>query len=571
MNRFLKIQKLLDLPSNESVINDLSGGQQRRISLAAALISNCSLVILDEPTVGIDLLIIQSIWKYLNIRCREGLTILFVTHYIEEATNANKVGLMRNGKLLAEDNPKKLVDTFGEKSLERVFLRLCLLDNNENNKKRTDSENNEPNEKSEQGLQCYNHPIAQELPKLRPTFNRYKSIEPKSMYECLIFNLWIVLVLIKRNVLKYLHMSTALICILLPATQVVIYCLVYSKPLIEMRAAVFNQELNPEYSEDLLKQLKPLERHVIIPVMYPNLQSAIDAVISGSAVGVIWFKHNFTDSMEERVVNPLDIDPQTIDTSSLHLFMDNSMIVLGNAFIHSLSETVWKFVSNLSQMRNQTNIEIPITVEKTTLSQNLLLKDFGLPANLIFYIYLSQIILSSLVLTQERKDGLFERSLIAGVSHHLVLISHFLTNLLLSIIQIVLMYLTAFIIFSEVNNGSAFLIFNFLMSQALNAITTGLLISSIFKEEYHSLIVVGFFCAPQLFTSGMFWPLESLDTYLRYASLCSPLALPVETMRNIVTRGWTFTNINILFGFAINLIPSLVFFISSLFIFRQIE
>ena len=366
-------------------------------------------------------------------------------------------------------------------------------------------------------------------------------------------------------------MSTALICILLPATQVVIYCLVYSKPLIEMRAAVFNQELNPEYSEDLLKQLKPLERHVIIPVMYPNLQSAIDAVISGSAVGVIWFKHNFTDSMEERVVNPLDIDPQTIDTSSLHLFMDNSMIVLGNAFIHSLSETVWKFVSNLSQMRNQTNIEIPITVEKTTLSQNLLLKDFGLPANLIFYIYLSQIILSSLVLTQERKDGLFERSLIAGVSHHLVLISHFLTNLLLSIIQIVLMYLTAFIIFSEVNNGSAFLIFNFLMSQALNAITTGLLISSIFKEEYHSLIVVGFFCAPQLFTSGMFWPLESLDTYLRYASLCSPLALPVETMRNIVTRGWTFTNINILFGFAINLIPSLVFFISSLFIFRQIE
>ncbi|CAG2120483.1 unnamed protein product, partial [Medioppia subpectinata] len=113
-NRYTKLQKLLELPENECVINSLSGGQLRRLSLACALLNNPTMVILDEPTVGIDLLIIHNIWKYLNMRCRDGLTILFVTHYIEEATNAHKVGLMRNGRLLAEENPRKMIDRFKE-------------------------------------------------------------------------------------------------------------------------------------------------------------------------------------------------------------------------------------------------------------------------------------------------------------------------------------------------------------------------------------------------------------------------------------------------------------------------
>ncbi|CAG2166561.1 unnamed protein product [Oppiella nova] len=637
-NRYAKLQKLLELPANECVINSLSGGQQRRISLACALLNHPSLVILDEPTVGIDLLIIHNIWKYLNMRCREGLTILFVTHYIEEATNAHKVGLMRNGRLLAEENPRKLCDDFGEKSLESVFLRLCLLDNNchrnvnsnTNNNYNHNNDKNILNKNNENNIDknCHTNTVnnaniyninngivvnnnyknilytnnnnnndnkvyaenyqnlcadfdSQPKPKPKPNrvLNPLKSLdEQKSLIDTLVFNLWIIVILIKRNALKYMNMSCALICILLPATQVVIYCLVYSRPLIEITAAVFNEERHdtehPAYSTELLASLLPVERHLIRPVMHPTLQSAIQAVRNGSAVGAIWFKHNYSDSLDDRLDDPMgdDLDVSVYDTSAVHTYLDNSHIMFGNAFTHSLSESVLKFVTKLTRDRNLTAIEIPITVEKTVQSESLLIKDTGLSANLIFYVYLSQIVLSSLVLTQERKDGLFERSLIAGVSHHLVLVSHLCTNFVISLVQILLMYGTAFWVFDEVNNnGSGCLIVAYLTTEALNAITSGLLISAALKEEYHCLIILGFLCAPQLFTSGMFWPLESLDRYLRYANLCSPLAIPVETMRNIILRGWQFSNSNILFGFGVNLVPSVLFLIMALFIFRYRE
>ena len=349
-----------------------------------------------------------------------------------------------------------------------------------------------------------------------------------------------------------------------------VYCLVYSSKIIEIKAAVYNEEHPALYSEDILGGLirSPVERHLIKAIPYPSLQSAYDAVVDGSVVGAVWFKHNFSEAMNERVDNPYDPDFRALDTSSLHLFVDNTVVMYSQAFIHSLSESIWKLVTNLSAIRGQISFEIPIKVEKTSLSKDLVLKDFGLSANLLFFIYLSQIVLSSLSLTQERKDGLFERSLIAGVSHHLVLISHFCTNFLLSLIQTLLMYLTAFLIFNEVNNGSVLVVTAFLLSQALNAITSGLLISSLLKEEFHCMIVLGFFCGPQIFTTGMFWPLESLDVYLKYLSLCSPLAIPVETLRNIVLRGWSFTNLNVLFGFAINLLSSVALFILSLITFR---
>lgn len=324
------------------------------------------------------------------------------------------------------------------------------------------------------------------------------------------------------------------------------------------------------YSKDILDGLSrnPAERHLIRPVLFPSLQSAYDAVINGSVVGAVWFKRDFSAAMDDRVDNPFDPDLRALDTSSLHLFVDNTIVTHSQAFVHSLSETVWKFVTNLSAIRGQTSFEVPIRVEKTAMSKDLVIKDFGFAANLLFFIYLSQIVLSSLALTQERKDGLFERSLVSGVGHHLVLISHFFTNILLSVVQILLMYWMSFFVFSEVNNGSGFMVTGFLLSQALNAITSGLLISSLLKEEFHCMIVLSFLCGPQLFTTGMFWPLESMNLYLMYLSLCSPLAIPVQTLRNIMLRGWPLTNLNVLFGFAINLLFSAFLFILSLLTFR---
>jgi ABC-type Fe3+/spermidine/putrescine transport system ATPase subunit len=97
--------------------------------LAAALVHRPPLLILDEPTVGVDPLLRQSIWHHLvTLTQTERITVIITTHYIEEARQANVVGLMRRGRLLAENSPEDLLVQHNLETLEEVFLKLCMSD-----------------------------------------------------------------------------------------------------------------------------------------------------------------------------------------------------------------------------------------------------------------------------------------------------------------------------------------------------------------------------------------------------------------------------------------------------------
>ena len=84
--------ELLKLPTEERLIKNLSGGQQRRVSFCVALLHEPPLLILDEPTVGVDPLLRSEIWKHLLHLSEKGTSIVITTHYIEEARQAHIVG-----------------------------------------------------------------------------------------------------------------------------------------------------------------------------------------------------------------------------------------------------------------------------------------------------------------------------------------------------------------------------------------------------------------------------------------------------------------------------------------------
>ena len=87
------------------------------------------LLILDEPTVGLDPILRQKIWKHLkSLAINHVKTILITTHFVEEASQACKIGFLRNGKLLEDDEPINLLNKYQVDSLEKLFLKLSLLD-----------------------------------------------------------------------------------------------------------------------------------------------------------------------------------------------------------------------------------------------------------------------------------------------------------------------------------------------------------------------------------------------------------------------------------------------------------
>src|SRR4051794_16718485 len=102
----------------------LSGGMRRRLLLARALMHRPRLVILDEPTAGVDFELRQELWRYIRQLHSEGTTILLTTHYLEEAEElCEEIALIRDGHLIARDSSEGLRERYAADSLADVYLK----------------------------------------------------------------------------------------------------------------------------------------------------------------------------------------------------------------------------------------------------------------------------------------------------------------------------------------------------------------------------------------------------------------------------------------------------------------
>jgi ABC-2 type transport system ATP-binding protein len=102
----------------------LSGGQRRRLLLARALMHRPRLVILDEPTAGVDFELRQELWRYIRRLHAEGTTILLTTHYLEEAEElCDEIALIRDGHLIARDSASGLREHFDVARLQDVYVK----------------------------------------------------------------------------------------------------------------------------------------------------------------------------------------------------------------------------------------------------------------------------------------------------------------------------------------------------------------------------------------------------------------------------------------------------------------
>jgi ABC-2 type transport system ATP-binding protein len=104
------------------LVSNYSGGMKRRLSLAAALLHEPELLILDEPTVGIDPLLRKSIWDSFFALNKKGVTIIITTHVMDEAEKCHRLGLIRNGELIAVGTPEELKANTNASSIEGAFL-----------------------------------------------------------------------------------------------------------------------------------------------------------------------------------------------------------------------------------------------------------------------------------------------------------------------------------------------------------------------------------------------------------------------------------------------------------------
>ena len=112
----------------DAVVRNLSGGQESRVSLAAALLGRPELLILDEPTVGLDPVLRRDLWGLFHQLVGKGVTMLVSSHVMDEATRCQRLLLMREGRILADEPPDSLLQRTGAVDIEAAFLMLVDQD-----------------------------------------------------------------------------------------------------------------------------------------------------------------------------------------------------------------------------------------------------------------------------------------------------------------------------------------------------------------------------------------------------------------------------------------------------------
>ncbi len=108
-----------------SVVATLSGGMRQRCSLACALVHRPRLLLLDEPTVGVDPQLRVELWEQFRRMAADGTTIIVSSHVMDEAERCQRLGLIQYGRLLAEGSPSEVRSQAGTQNLEEAFLKLA--------------------------------------------------------------------------------------------------------------------------------------------------------------------------------------------------------------------------------------------------------------------------------------------------------------------------------------------------------------------------------------------------------------------------------------------------------------
>ena len=112
----------------DQVVRTMSGGQRARVSLGTALLGEPELLVLDEPTVGLDPVLRRDLWETFKGLAESGITLLVSSHVMDEADHCDDLLLMREGRLLAIETPEALRRRTGRDDLEEAFLRLIEED-----------------------------------------------------------------------------------------------------------------------------------------------------------------------------------------------------------------------------------------------------------------------------------------------------------------------------------------------------------------------------------------------------------------------------------------------------------
>lgn len=598
---------MLDLPDKRRLISTLSGGQMRRVSFAAALIHEPPLVILDEPTAGVDPILRSNIWKYLvNISRNSHITVIITTHYIEEARSADRVGLMRQGRILAEDSPQNLLRIFNLSSLEDVFLALCTKIESqhsvhEDSGRRRTVTTIRPEERSDRAEVNNNNIMTVRMEKAGSGCNhlndeedcgassscrmhrkelqqvvRSASFRQKSR-KLRIIRWWsdwwsMFMTLMWKNYIRSIrHPILIVFQYVLPVIQITLFGICIGGDPFDIKLGIVNDESPAHLSKLFIQHLDPFFIHV------RNCSSeaeARDLVSRAQLWGYLHFYPDFSDSLTARMDahNRGDPSESIINSSKILIHADLTDRLVSLTIQRSLDQSFQEFMrSALIEFGAKEEIAtLPIVPADPPIYGSLRHPDhkgsreYMAPGVILTIAFSMAYAVTCLVLILEREEKTFERNFVTGATSSQIIIAHTLTRMMFMIAQSFLILFLTVHAFNIPTKGPIAAAILLLMSQNLAGIAYGMLLSAMFTRTHEAAVVAIGTVFFMFILSGVLWPVEAIALWLRWFAYLQPCTIPNMTLRRILSHGIGFTDLAYWKGIGVSITWAFILFMISI-------
>ncbi|KYM87308.1 ABC transporter G family member 20 [Atta colombica] len=590
--KLIFLLKFLQLPSENRFVKNLSGGQQRRVSFAAAILAEPELLILDEPTVGVDPILRQSIWDHLVHLTKDGnKTIIITTHYIEETRQAGIIGLMRNGKFLAEESPTKLMEMHQLDTLEEVFLKLSKRQNLGLRRRSSILS-------SVTGLP----PEDDEIDEMSGEFgdnvsisSRRKSVvivddgnvsslppEEKGSSKHTINPMHMKALIWKNFLWMWRNVGMMLFIIGLPVAQIVLFCISIGKDPIGLKLAIVNHELNNsmqpcipgtgcDWSLLSCRYLQHLQKKTIQLLPYNNDEEARNAVVKGWAWGAITFPSNYSEALMARIDFGRNAEEWDINFSEMKIIMDMSNQQIGQLLQKDLLYAYLDFAKEVTVACNYSEklTSIPISFKTPIFGPyDPNFTDFAAPGVILTIIFFLSVALTSGAMLLERNEGLLERSLVSGVTGTEILFGQVITQFTVMFGQVVMVLIVSFAIFKVTCEGDIGWIAVLTTLTGLCGMCFGFVIACFCDNERSATYVAMGSFLPIVMLCGIIWPIEGMHPFLKYISFLLPLTKSTDSMRSMLARGWMISEPSVYYGFISTLIWISIFMSLSILLIK---
>ncbi|OXA40208.1 ABC transporter G family member 23 [Folsomia candida] len=559
------LSTFLDLPP-------ITGGQKRRVSVAVVMIHNPALLILDEPTVGLDPLLRQRIWEHLvEISRTRGTTIVISTHYIEECNRCDKVGFMRGGQLLAEDAPSTLLTLYNCPSLEEVALQLCRLDEKDVPFLSTPQPDITRNSSKlpewifpDEGVVK-----AKSFRRLSITLQDNVVLSPMnvetnhgSIIHALVMKAW-------RRRKRDWRLISGELC--LPLLILIVFQNIFGRVPVTMPVSLVTNDINLSnksqlfrYCAQKMNSSQCLENVGICNFLETfgngefdwavtnSYQDGYESIQAGKAIALLSFPKNFEQYMKDRIVHKNFADNETIDGAMISVALDETNSIFSFWIKHNV---VSKYIDFITRIATACSLN-PATV-RPPLQYNAVYGGLGVHSFIAF----SQpgvIMIAMFIMAQttgflwscDRAEGLEDRDYAAGASLQHRIVASMVTDSVKTVIQISIIVVMLFFMFDMQVKGSWITALSLIFISSMAGVYIGCMVSSVRSRELEVIIIVIFINIIQAYSSGSLIPLDWAPWFYRqfFCNLL-PTTFPAEALRSINSRGWGLDNFHVVRGF----------------------